>query len=306
MKGRSISRKPLMRILTPYFFFIPVYFLLITFKYIPFATAIQKSFYNWDGGNTDIFIGFGNFIEIFSDAVFLQSLSHVVMVCFAYILIALTVPLIAAELLFSLKNTRAQYILRTAFTFPMVVPGVVTILLWRWIFAGDHGILNQVLGVLGLGAWASPWLGQSTTALTSIIFIGFPWIGVAMLGGMQFLVYFGALQNIPKELFEVGKLHHMNIFQRLWYIDLPMLASQFKLMIMLAIINGMQIFDSVFILTRGGPGFSTMTPAVHIYEQGFNFGRMGYSAAIGVVLFVIIMVITALNQKFLKNTENVD
>lgn len=306
MMNRRGMRIPLARRLTPYLFLIPVYALIVTFKYIPFFTAIRKSFFNWDGGNTDIFIGFRNYIELIGDRVFRQSLGHVAVVCVAYILISVTIPLLAAELIFALRSTRAQNTLRTVFTFPMVVPGVVTILLWKWIFAGDYGILNQFLKAVGLENLARPWMGSSSSALTSIIFIGFPWLGNASLGGMQFLIYFGALQKIPKDLYEVAKIDNINVLQRFVYIDIPMLFSQFKLMITLAVINGLQLFDSVYILNRGGPGTSTMTPAVYIYEQGFNYGRMGYSSAIGVVLFAIIMVITIINQVMLRTSDAID
>ncbi|MFV0399662.1 MAG: carbohydrate ABC transporter permease [Oscillospiraceae bacterium] len=303
---QSKLAKGIKRHLMPYLFLIPIYLLIVTFKYIPFGTAIQKSFYNWDGGNTDIFVGLQNYIDIFKDPIFFTSLRNVAVVCVAYILIAITIPLLAAELVFSLKSQRLQYHLRTTFTFPMVVPGVVTILLWKWILAGDYGILNQLLKGVGLGNLASPWLGQSQTALGAIIAIGFPWLGIAMLGGMQFLIYFGALQGIPSDLFEVAKIDGINVWQRFRYIDLPMLSSQLKLMVTLAVINGLQIFDSVYIINKGGPGTSTMTPAVYIYEQGFNYGRMGYSSAIGVVLFLLIMILTVINQTLIKNTDTID
>lgn len=302
----SNAKKSLKYRFMPYLFLLPVYVLIVTFKYIPFGTALQKSFFNWDGGKTDIFIGLRNYLEIFRDPVFFISMKNVAVVCIAYVIISLTVPLLAAELVFALKSEKRQYTIRTVFTFPMVVPGVVTILLWKWILAGDYGILNQLLNLIGLPNLTAPWLGQSSTALGSIIAIGFPWLGIAMLGGMQFLIYFSTLQGIPKDLFEVAEIDGVNIFQRFIFIDIPLLASQFKLMITLAIINALQIFDAVYILNRGGPGTSTMTPAVYIYEQGFNYGRMGYSSAIGVVLFIIIMAFTVVNQKLIKNTEAMD
>ena len=98
----------------------------------------------------------------------------------------------------------------------------------------------------------------------------------------------------------------VTLFQRIRCIDLPMLASQIKLMITLAIINSLQIFDAVFILTKGGPGTSTMVPAVYMYEQGFSYRRMGYCSALGTILFLLIMLLTVFNNKFLKNTETMD
>lgn len=188
----------------------------------------------------------------------------------------------------------------------MVVPSVVIILLWKWILAGDTGVLNNILTSIGLGNLAKPWLGDSRTALGSIIAIGFPWLGSASLGGLQFLLYFGALQNISKDMFEAAEIDGANIFQRFIKIDLPMLASQMKLTVTLAIINAVQVFDTVYILTKGGPGTATITPSVVLYEQGFTYRKMGYASAIGVIMFAIIMVLTVINQKLMKNTESMD
>ncbi|MGL6200873.1 MAG: carbohydrate ABC transporter permease [Lachnospiraceae bacterium] len=303
---RTKKRKTLFLTIKPYLFLIPIYLLLVIFKYIPFGMAIQKSFYNWNGGNLNIFIGFQNYLEAFSDKIFLGSLLTVFKVLIVYVLIVITVPLLAAELLFAVKSSKKQYFIRTAFTFPMVVPGVVVILLWKWILAGDTGVLNNILEGIGLTGLVQPWLGNSHTALWSILAIGFPWLGIASLGGMQFLIYFGALQGIPKDLFEAGQLDGTNIIKRFFYIDLPMLASQIKLMITLAIISSLQIFDAIFILVKGGPGTSTMVPAVYLYEQGFTYKRMGYSSALGILLFILIMILSILNNKFLKSTDTMD
>jgi len=297
---------PFSRRIRPYLFLLPIYALIVTFKYIPFFTAIQKSFYNWNGGKLNQFIGLDNYIEAFQDKIFLGSLLTVSKVMIFYVVVAITIPLLTAELLYAVKSTRKQYFIRTAFTFPMVVPGVVIILLWKWILGGDNGILNNLLTGIGYGNLAQPWLGSSKTALGAIMAIGFPWLGMSALGGMQLLIYFGALQAVPKDLFEAAQVDGVNIVQRFFKIDLPLLSSQLKLMITLAIINSLQVFESIFILTKGGPVTSTMVPAVYLYEQGFSYRRMGYSSAIGIILFVIIMILTVLNNKFLKNTEKMD
>lgn len=124
-----------------------------------------------------------------------------------------------------------------------------------------------------------------------------------MLGGMQFLIYFGALQSISRDVFEASRIDGANILQRFIKVDLPLVSGQLKLMITLAIINSLQIFESIYILTKGGPVTSTMVPAVYLYEQGFTYKKMGYSSAIGIILFIIIMILTVLNNKFLKSED---
>lgn len=301
-----MKKKITLRTMKPYLFLVPVFSLLIIFKYIPFGMAIVKSFFNWNGGNLNEFIGLKNFAEAFGDKIFLKSIGKAFWVMLVQVLIVVTVPLLTAELIYAVKSKKAQYMVRTAFTFPMVVPTVVVILLWKWILNGDTGVLNSFLNSVGLSSLAKPWLGNAKTALGSVLAVGFPWLGIVSLGGMPFLLYFGALQSISADLFEAAKLDGATLLQRIRLIDLPMIASQIKLMITLVIINSLQIFDAVFILTKGGPGTSTMVPAVYMYEQGFSYRRMGYCSALGTILFLLIMLLTIFNNKFLKNTETMD
>lgn len=303
---KTDGKKKMLRIIRPYLFLVPIYLLMVIFKYIPFGMAFVKSFFKWNGANVNVFTGLENYIRAFQDPVFINSLVNSFWMAAADILIVITVPLLAAELLFAVRSSRKQYMIRTAFTFPMVVPSVVVILLWKWILAGDTGVLNNLLKGAGLNSFVRPWLGESSTALGAIIAIGFPWLGSAALGGLQFLLYFGALQSIQKDLFEVAEIDGANIMQRFIKVDLPMLASQIKLTVTLAIIHAVQIFDTVYILTKGGPGTATITPSVVLYEQGFTYHKMGYASAIGVIMFIIIMALTVINQKILKNTERMD
>ena len=252
------------------------------------------------------FIGLENFVEAFHDGMFLESIVRAFFVMVVQVLIVITIPLLTAELLYAVRSKKMQYFTRTAITFTMVVPTVVVILMWKWLLNGDTGVINTFLRDIGLSGLAKPWLGSAQTALGSVLAVGFPWLGMVSLGGMPFLLYFGALQSIPTDLFEAADLDGVTLFQRIRMIDLPMIASQIKLMVTLAIINSLQVFDTVYILTKGGPGTSTMVPAVYMYEQGFSYRRMGYCSALGTILFVLIMLLTLVNNKFLKNTETMD
>lgn len=301
-----MKKKIRFRTFKPYLFLIPIFALLIIFKYIPFGMAITKSFFNWNGANVNEFIGLENFVEAFHDGIFLESIVRAFFVMVVQVLIVITIPLLTAELLYAVRSKKMQYFTRTAITFTMVVPTVVVILMWKWLLNGDTGVINTFLRDIGLSGLAKPWLGSAQTALGSVLAVGFPWLGMVSLGGMPFLLYFGALQSIPTDLFEAADLDGVTLFQRIRMIDLPMIASQIKLMVTLAIINSLQIFDMVYILTKGGPGTSTMVPAVYMYEQGFSYRRMGYCSALGTILFVLIMLLTLFNNKFLKNTETMD
>lgn len=287
--------------LTPYLFLIPILSLLVIFKYIPFGMAMIESLYNWNGSTVNQFVGLDNFKEAFGDTLFWESIARSFIVLVVHVIIVIAIPLLTAELLFAVKKVKVQYITRTVFTATMVIPGMVVTLLWKWLLGGDTGVINLLLKKVGLENLATPWLADSGTALGAILAIGFPWI--ATLGGMALLVYFGGLQSIPNDYFETARLDGATFFQRFRYIDLPMLLSPIKLMVTLNMIQSLQIFGSIYVTTKGGPGNSTMVPAVYMYEQGFTYRRMGYCSALGLILFAVIMLITLFNNKFLKNTE---
>lgn len=286
---------------TGYVYLIPVFAMLLLFKYEPFAVAVVKSFYQWNGANVNKFIGWGNYIELFHDQLFYQSLKNVAILAVCGLIANLTFPLLAAVLVFHLRSKRAQHHLRVWFIIPMVVPGIVVIRIWTWVYAGD-GILNHFLQAAGLGSLHHSWLGESGTAIWALVFYNFPWVG----GSVVFLIYLAGLMNISAELFEAGTMDGMNVWTRFWHLELPLIRSQIKLVLMLVVIMQIQNFEFPLILTDGGPGNSTLTPALHLYKMAFTYNRMGYASAIGIVIFVLILVLTIVNFKFVKSTEKLD
>ncbi|RED87866.1 carbohydrate ABC transporter permease [Cohnella phaseoli] len=284
-----------------YIFLIPIFLVLGTFKYIPFFNAVKMSFYNWNGANVKEFVGFDNFVRLFQDDTFYTSLKNIGIFTASGVLIQLTVPLLAAVLVFHVKQLKLQNLLKVWFVVPLVIPSIVIYLTWQWIFAGEYGVLNQLLEQLGLESWTHAWLGESKTAIWSIVFVNFPWIG-----GITFLLYLAGLMSIPSELFEVAKLDGMNAWQRFIQLELPLVRSQVKLVMVLTIINQIQSFENVLVLTNGGPGDKTITPALYLYTKGFSYSEMGYASAIGLVLFVILLLLTLINNKFVKNTDKID
>lgn len=284
-----------------YAFLIPVFAVLATFKYIPFFNALIMSFYDWNGANIRTFIGLDNFVRLFRDRTFYVSLKNMGIFTVTGVLIQLTVPLLAAVLVFHVKHNRLQNMFKLWFVIPLVIPGIVIYLTWQWIFAGDYGVLNELLGQIGLESWTHAWLGESKTALWSVIFVNFPWIG-----GITFLIYLAGLMAISGELFEVAKLDGMNAWQRFIHLELPLVRSQLKMVMVLTIIQQIQSFENILVLTNGGPGQSTMTPALYLYIQGFSYSKMGYASAIGLVLFLLLLLLTWANNRFVKNTETID
>lgn len=284
-----------------YAFLLPVFAVLATFKYIPFFQALIMSFYDWNGANVKTFVRLDNFVALFKDKTLYASLKNILIFTGSGVLIQLTVPLLAAVLVFHIKGRRLQNFFKLWFVIPLVIPSIVIYLTWQWIFAGDYGVLNQLLERIGLESWTHAWLGESKTAIWSVIFVNFPWIG-----GITFLIYLAGMMGIPSELFEVAKLDGMNVWQRFYHLELPLVRSQLKLVMVLTIIQQIQSFENILVLTNGGPGQSTMTPALYLYLQGFSYSKMGYASAIGLILFLFLLLLTWANNRFVKNTETID
>lgn len=298
--AESIKRsRKLKKHLVAYAFLIPIFVSMGLFKYYPFAIAILKSFYQWNGANLNRFIGMGNYAQLLKDPTFYVSLKNVTALTVSFVLIQVTVPLVAAVLVYR-TSKKLQGLYRVLFLVPMVVPYLIIFLLWRWIYM-SNGVINTLLRQLGLDAWVHAWLGESATALGAIIFVNFPWVG-----GIYFLIYLAGLIAIPQELFEVGSMEGMRAWQRFGRIELPLVKSQLRLVVIMSFIHQYQSFENVLVLTNGGPGFSTLTPALYLYKKGFEYNELGYASAIGVVVFAILMLFTLVMNKFVKPSDTSD
>jgi len=276
----------------------PTLVLLALFNYYPAVLGLSRAFTRWETGEEPQWIGLGNFVAMWHDEFLRLSLRNLLILLVANVLKTLTMPLLVAELLMSLRSPRWQYVMRTAFILPMVVPGMVTMLLWSFIYDGTVGLLNQILETLGMGGLTRSWLGDSGTALWAIIGIGFPWAG-----GLALLIYLAGLNAISGDVWDSCQVDGVGGLKRVWYVDLPLLLPQVRLLVILTLIGVLQDFGSILVLTGGGPGLATHVPALHMYFQAFRFGHMGYAAAIGLTLFVAIFTLSLLNLLWGRRLE---
>ncbi len=276
----------------------PTFILLLIFNYYPAFLAVFRSFFNWDIGGESVFIGLNNFIELFSDPVFIASLVNITKLTVFIMIVNLTIPLFTAELIFSVKSKRWNYLLRVLFVIPMVVPSIVIWIIWKFIYS-DAGLLTGFLELINKPEWIYGWLSHPDTALLSVAFVGFPFAY-----GFNVLIYYAGLTNIPVSMLESAKLDGANPLQMFFRIHLPMILSQVKLLLVITMIAVIQGFETVYILTYdGGPGYETMLPGLYMFFNGFTFKRMGYACAIGVVLFAVMLVFTLLNNRYIRSSQ---
>lgn len=281
-----------------YLMMLPTFAFLIIFSYTPAVRAIIYSFTDWDGFNEPSFTGFSNFVEAVQDPVLQQSFGNLLIWTAISLAIGLVVPFIGAELIFQLKSKGSQYWYRVLFVIPMVIPGMVTLLIWGFIYEPNIGLLNNLLKVLGLSSLATDWLGGTGTALPSLALIGFPWIS-----GLNFLIYYAGLQNISESIMESALLDGCKTMTRIRKIDMPLLRGQFKLLLILGLIGGLQNVTTPLVLTNGGPGYETYVPGLYMYVAAFQQSRFGYAMAISVILFIITIILTIINLKFVKSSS---
>lgn len=280
-----------------YGFLFPTFTFILAFSYYPAARALVGAFTTWDGFNPPQWVGFANFVQAFHDPVFLHSMVHIAIWSLVGIPLGLIPSFCVAEIIFHLRSTRWQYVYRTIFIIGMVLPGVVGILIWQYIYE-PTGLLNALLQTIGLGFLRQPWLVNPHLALGALVLMGFPWIAPFNL-----LIYYSGLQGVPGELFDAAHMDGATWLQRIWHVDMPMVVPQFKLLLVLSIVGASQNLVTPLLMTGGGPGNATTTPVFYMYQVSVTYDQYGYGMAIAFILFVIVMGLTLINMKYVRSNQ---
>ena len=281
-------------------FLAPVFLLLILFRFYPIGSALFHSFTRWDGYTAGNFVGLDNYVRLVGDSNMIASARNIGWFVVGRLVLNLTFPMLGAMLIFHLRNRRAGYVYRVAFMVPMVVPLLVVLLVWRFIYHPHDGILNQLLGSIGLSSLQRIWLADFDTALWSVIGMGFPWVTGLGIAGFGVLIYLAGLQNIPTDVFDALTVDGCRTPARVFRIELPLIANQIKLVAALTIINTLQSYVPVMILTGGGPSNASLVPGLYLYRMAFNYDRFGYASAIGVLMAVVLIVMTMITNRFVR------
>lgn len=279
-----------------YLLLIPIFGLLIMFNYRSVFIAVTRAFTNWSKDNTTWatmkFVGLDNFRLMFSEAYFLVGLGNLALLLATGFVKVLTVPLLVAWLVYSMAGGRQKTAFRFLFVLPMVVPGVVYAMMWKQIYDPTIGLLNQLLGKMGLETLQRVWLGDARLAIWAIVFMGFPFVNA-----LAFLVYYGGLMDIDACIVESARIDGSGRAGIFFRIQLPMVVPQLKVILVLTFIGTVQEFTSIYLLTAGGPGISTYVPGLELYFNATKFGRFGYACALGLVMFLFTMVGTIANMR---------
>jgi raffinose/stachyose/melibiose transport system permease protein len=277
----------------------PTFVFLLVFMYYPALLGLYRSAFKWAPGLSSDFVGLGNFIQLFTkDRVFVSSMDHMLQLAAWYVVSTVGVSLFIAVLIHRLRGGRTQYTFRLGMILPVVIPAIVPLMLWKFIYDIKVGPLNMILIWAGLEEWTRAWLSDPNVALYAVMLRNFPWVD-----GVAILILLAGLQAIPYEIVESAMIDGASEMRRFWSIELPLIAGQIKLISVLTIMWGVQEFTAVFAMTQGGPINSTMVPGMWMFWNAFRINKMGYASAIGVVMFMITLVLTMINMKYITTEE---
>lgn len=284
-----------------YLWILPALVLILLFSGYPLINAFITSFTSSNGSGYGSFVGFANFIELFKDPVFGICLKNVILFTIIGLVCGNFMTIFLAELLFNFKLKKTSAAFRVLFILPVLVPSVVINLVWENIIFSSNGFLNQILNSMGVAS--RNWYFDSATDKFAIIMTNFPWVG-----GTSYLIYLAGLQNINSSVLEACRMDGVTGLRRIFKIDLPLIKGQLKYFLIMGIIGGLQNFDLQLIITGAGPGTSNSVnvPGLYLYDWAWggtlsDMPRYGYASAIGVILFLITLVFTAINMRDKKN-----
>jgi ABC-type sugar transport system permease subunit len=271
-------------------FIAPSLVLLLVFSAVPLLFAFYLSFHGWNLLEpAKPFVGLGHYIELASDGLFWNAAKNTAIYAL-YVPLTMACALGVAILLN--RSIKGVALLRAIFFLPYITSFVAISIVWQWMYDPNFGIFNWVLGLFGLGPF--PWLNSPSTALLALIIMAV-WIHI----GFQMVIFLAGLQAIPNELYEAAMIDGAGPWRRFWRITLPMLKPTTFFVLVTSIIGSFQVFTFVYVMTEGGPLHATDVIVYHIYQNAWQFLRMGYASAMSWVLFAVIFAITLIQFRLL-------
>lgn len=251
---------------------------------VPTAQSVWYSLYNYDGITAATWAGLGNYAAFFTDPQLLTALGHTLVLIVFFSLLPIALGLVSAALL-TQRRQRGEGLFRWIIFLPQVLTSVVVAVTWRELYAPD-GPINSALTGLGLGVLAHDWLGSFDLALPALGLVG-TWTTV----GLCMILFVAGATAIPSDLYDAARVDGAGPLREFFTVTLPGLRPQLAVALTLTIIGALRAFDLIWLTTRGGPGISTLTPALLLYSEAFTQQQVGAAAAIGVVLAAVSLLI---------------
>ena len=264
----------------------PFLLLYVLFIIGPSLYMFVMSFFNTSLVQSGLgsFAGFQNYAEALGSSAFWSAMWHTI-----WFTILTTPPLVVLAFVFALladRVRRGRWFFRLAFFLPYILPSAVVALIWIWLYTPELGLLGRV--ATGLGFAEPSWLGDPSLAMWSIALTTVWWTL-----GFNFVLYLAGLQDIPRDLYEAASVDGAGPWQQIRRITIPMLGRTTMLVVVLQIIASLKVFDQIYIMTSGGPNFSTRPALEYVYDVGFTDFRVGYASAVSTLFFIVVLAVSA-------------
>lgn len=276
-----------------YLFLAPSLIAFFLFSLIPLVYVVVLSFQSGQLVGAPLrFVGLANYLSVFADVDFQKALLNTI----KYVLLGNPTVMIVSLGLALILNQRLRFrgLIQATLFIPYLVPMTIVAGIWQFVLYPQGGALNWLIGLVGIRPQL--WLGNPGLALPTLVMID-AWRGI----GFYAIIWYAALKAIPADLYEVAALDGAGTFQKLRYITLPLLRPTTVVLVVLSVIWGSQAFDSIFVLTTGGPLQSTMTAVYYIYTQTFQGGDVGYASTMSVVLCLLVFAISIVMYRALRS-----
>ena len=268
----------------------------LMFMLIPMVATFVLSFTNYDMLTAPKFIGIQNYITMAKDPIVRQVTLNTIIYTVLTVPIGMCISLFLAVMLDQKIGFRKFY--RAAFFLPSITSMVVVAIVWQWIYNPDYGLLNYFLSLFGIQG--PKWLLDAKTALLSLAIVG-----IWKSAGYNMIIFLSGLQGISTTYYEAAELDGASKWAQFRYITLPMLKPTTFFIFIMAVISSFQVFDQVMLMTKGGPGRASSVLVHYLYQNAFQYFKLGYACAIASLLFFIVMIITVFNMRMEKNMREI-
>lgn len=268
-----------------YLFLLPALLAFATFSWYPIVRGFIISFQKYDLVKGAEWVGWSNFEFVLNDPLVPVAWRNTLQFTLLGLLVGYLLPVILAILVNEMKRGKSYF--RLAYYLPVILPPMVSVLLWKWFYDMDTGLFNAILQAIGLPA--QRWLFDRNLVMLCLVVLS-TW---ANAGGTM-LLYLAALQGVPSHLYEAAEIDGAGLWRRLWHITLPQIRGVMLILLVLQIIGTMQLFTEPFVMTDGGPANATLSVVMLLYRYGFRFYNFGAAAALGLILFFVLVAFSIL------------
>jgi len=292
-----MSRGARRALLVGWLFLLPAVVAYILFVLYPLLTAIQYSFYKWNGIGASTWVGFGNYAQIFTDPTLLAPIVNALVLIIFFTVIPVVSGLVLATLIRDMKQGPFATTARTVLFLPQIVPLVAAGIAWSWMYA-QTGTINQILNAVGLGFLSRSWLADFGTALPAVGLIG-SWV----LTGLCTVLLLTGMGKIDPALYEAARIDGAGWFRLFAAVTLQGVRQEIVVLVTITVISALSSFDIIYTTTKGGPGTTTLVPGISIFRLAFVQGQVGLASALGLVLLILVLAVVLPVQRFAREND---